>query len=227
VRNPFTHHQPDSSPEQIDEAYASKGWGVKVERRIPRPAGREPLYFQLRLPNGSAWTDIAELAAAANDQKSAEEAREGQDLLARQTGALGALGQAPGVVLVGAVTHEDDPTKPYHTLSVLYTPLTSLPKSFELSEPEGWDTIRHEQTHVSKHVLRDLLIIARYPERGDDAQSLSTQQYALATDLGSLVMTFNGWGPGSASGRTFGYWDSVAATAYLGEEPAGIVEQIT
>jgi hypothetical protein len=226
MRNPFTHHQPDYSPEQIDEAYTSKGWGVKVERRIPRAEGGEPLYFQLRLPNGTAWRDLAQLADAGHDEKSSEEAAESQSLFAAQTDALRALGEAPGVVLVGAVVHGDQPTNVYHTLSVLYTPLTSLPKRFELSESDGWDIIGHDQARLSKHVLRDRLVIARYPERGDDAQVLGNQQYALATDLGSLVVTITGWGSGCASGKTFSYWDSIARTAYLGEEPAGIVEQI-
>jgi len=228
MRNPFAHHhQPDYTPEQIDEAYTSQGWGVKVERRVPRPGGGEPLYFQLRLPNGTAFRDLAQLADAGSDERTTEEASEGQDLLASQTEALSALGEAPGVVLVGAVVHGDEPAKVYHTLSVLYTSLTSLPKHFALAEPEGWDIIRHEQTRVSKHVLSDLLLIARYPERGDDAQTLTTQQHVLATDLGSLVVTINGWGSGSGNAKTFQYWDSIARTAYLGEQPAGIVEQIT
>ncbi len=225
MRNPFSHHDPERTPVEVDQAYETEGWGVKVDRRIPRPAGGEPLYFQLRLPNATVCTDIADLAAAAVDEKSTEEASEAQDQLTRQGEALQTLGEAPGVVLLSAVADANDPTHLLHTLSVLYTSLTSLPKTFELSEPDGWDILRHEQTRVSKHVLRDLLFIGRHPERGDDAQFLCTQQYALATDLGSLVMTFTNWK--SASGKTLAYYDSVSRTAYLGEEPAGVVEQIT
>lgn len=223
MRNPFTHHHPEPTSEQVDQAYSTEGWGVRVERRIPRAPG-EPLYFGLRLPNGTVCTDLDNLSAAAGDERASEEAAEGQDLLAGQTRALGGLGEAPGVVLIGAVAQAEDPRDVLHTLSVLYTSLTSLPKTFALSEPAGWDIIRHEQTRVSKHVLRDLLVIARYPERGDGAQSLITQQYALASDLGSLVLTFTNWK--SASGRTLAYYDSVARTVSLGEEPAGVVQEI-
>src|SRR5579875_2455120 len=102
MRNPFTHHPPDATPQQVDEAYASQGWGVTVERRIPRPGSGEPLYFQLRLPNDTVYRDIVDLGTAGSDVKSSEEAAEGQRLLDGQTEALTRLGGAPATVLVGA-----------------------------------------------------------------------------------------------------------------------------
>lgn len=225
MRNPFSHHEPEYSPEQIDQAYEAKGWGVKVERRVERPSGGESLYFQLRLPNGTVCTDIADLAEAATDGHAADSAGGAKEVFTRQTDALRELGQAPGVVLLAAVFDQGKPAEPLHTLTVLYTSLTTLPKSLRLSEPDGWKVVRHDPaTRVSRHVMRDLLLLGRNLSSDEDAEALIIQQYALATDLGSLVVTFTNWR--SASGRTLGYYDDVVKTVYLGEEPAGVVEEI-
>jgi hypothetical protein len=208
MRSPFHRHY---TQEQIDAAYATDGWGTKVQRRVPRPAGGEPLYFQFRLPNDVRCIEVAELVAAARDTAPA--------MLQGQAATLAQAADAAGMFVVAAITPENDPSDILMTIAGALASLDGDPPLERLDEPAGWDVIHHEFERVSKEMTCDDMLVATktWGPNHDTEFAMQVEQYLVSSQYGAVALTFTSSHAGMMSGDGWKFCRNVMKSVWLGE----------
>jgi hypothetical protein len=210
MRNPFQRH---ATQEQTDAAYDTLGWGTKVQRRVPRPAGGESLHFQLRLPNEARYVEVADLAAAARDSAPA--------MLQGQVATLERAADAGGTFLLGAISMDNEPGDIMATVAAALAPLADDPPAGALAEPVGWDVIEHESERLSRSMTSDGLVIATktWGPNHDQEFAVRIDQYLMSSQYGAVAVTFTSSHDGMVGGTGWHFFRQVMKTVWLGETP--------
>jgi hypothetical protein len=195
----------------VDQSMAEAGWGVKSEWRVPRRSGA-PLYFSVRLPDGSRFLDVSELTAQAADRLpvSVRPAAE----------AVAAVEGGPGIICTSALIADEEPGKVVAVLTAGFAEgVTGLPDVEALGIPSRGEELRRAVIPISDQaVMLDRTSLERL-DPADEPVPMLLNQYLMESRYGALSMAFTTTLTGMFSEEGRGLMGSIARTGWLGETP--------
>jgi hypothetical protein len=194
---------------RAEATMAEAGWGVKAQWRVPVRAGA-PLYFSVRLPDGSSFIDVTELTAQAGDRL--------PESLGAAASAIEGVDGGPGVICTSALIADDEPEKVVAVLTAgLAEGVTGLPDVEALGMPSGGEELRRAVIPISdKAVLLDRTSLERLDPAAEPIPML-LNQFLMESRYGALSMAFTTTLTGMFSEQGRGLMASIARTGWLGE----------
>jgi hypothetical protein len=207
MRNPFKHQE--HTPEQVDAAWAERGWGTKVERAVPRSTG-SPLRFVVRMPSESRCIEVSDLAAAAQDAPAWLDGR---------SEALREFGRQAGAVLIGAVCDQGELTDVLFTITVAFSEQVEGPV-MQIEPPDPATKVVQHVTQLDDATTRVERISALTLPSGETT-GLVVDQYLMRTGFGGLAVAFSTSHSGMGGGRGAQLFQGILKTVELTEAEPG------